>query len=59
LNHTTRNFPRSLREAFPHDYSESAMGIEQPIEVGPRPWWTRLARVAAEAWRFLMQRSPF
>lgn len=49
---TTRNYPRGLRDAFPGDYRESALGIAEPIPVGPRPLLWRI-------WKFLCQRSPW
>lgn len=45
LNTTTRKFPRSLREAFPHLTGETAIGISGPVVIPLRPpWWARVAR---------------
>lgn len=33
---TTRRFPRTLREAFPHENSTSAIGISGPVEIPTR-----------------------
>ena len=44
MNSTTRRFTRTRREAFPSLYSESALGITGPIEIGRRSFltWPRL-----------------
>lgn len=39
MNTTTRKFPRSLNEAFPHTADAACA-----IEVGHRPFWWRVAR---------------
>lgn len=42
---TTRRYPRSLREAFPADDAQSAIGISGPAVIRTRtPWWVRLVR---------------
>lgn len=47
---TTRRHPRTLREAFPGLYRESAIGIAGPAVIPTRaPWWVRLLRWA-DAW---------
>lgn len=40
---TCRSYPRSLREAFPIDYRESAIGVTGPVVIRTRtPWWLRV-----------------
>lgn len=40
---TCRSYPRTLRDAFPIDYRESAIGISGPVVIRTRtPWWLRL-----------------
>ncbi len=41
---TTRRFPRSEQEAF-RNYTESCLGVERPIDIGPRPLWWRILRL--------------
>ena len=40
---TTRAYPRTVRQAFPIDYRESAIGIDGPPVIrGRAPWWVRV-----------------
>lgn len=40
---TQRRYARTLREAFPIDYRESAIGVEGPVVIRTRtPWWLRV-----------------
>lgn len=50
---TTRRYPRSLREAFPIDDSQSAIGISGPVVIRTRmPFWRRVVRaIKSIAWR--------
>lgn len=42
---TGRRYPRSMREAFPIDHRESAIGIDGPVVIRCyAPWWVRLLR---------------
>jgi hypothetical protein len=53
MNHTTRRFPRTLREAFPD--KTDAIGITGPVVIKTRPpLWVRLLR-RWDAW--LQQRG--
>jgi hypothetical protein len=50
---TTRRYPRSLREAFPIDDRQSAIGINGPVVIRTRmPLWLRAVRaIKSIAWR--------
>lgn len=47
---TARRYSRSLREAFPQDWMESALGIEKPIRCCS-PWYVRLWRQLKEVFK--------
>ncbi len=51
---TTRRHPRTVREAFPGLYRESAIGITGPAVIRLRaPWWVRVLR-RLDAWLLSM-----
>ncbi len=51
---TTRQYPRSLRTAFPLDYRESAIGISGPVVIRTRtPVWLRAWQATAKPRAFV------
>lgn len=48
---TTRQYPRSMRDAFPLDFRESAIGISDPVIRLYTPWWVRAWRALAGAFK--------
>jgi hypothetical protein len=52
---STRTYARDLRSAFPQDFAESALGIDEPPFVVPVPLWLRVLRVVLRVRPWRMQ----
>ena len=49
MNDTTRKYPRTLRETWPLDCPENAMGIADPVIPPKPPLWVRVWAWLTEA----------